>query len=167
VKFSPEEDLIDLPAQSTEHTIVMDPLSGLAVACNVLQVVEQGYKIISTTADIYRSSDGAPAEHVKLQSLAEKLQALNLDLESSIPRAFRGPESPETRLWQANHDCLQMSSNFINLLDTFKVKDSRSVLQSARKAFRIRLRKGQIGTEEKLLAMTKSNLTIALLVYMQ
>lgn len=145
----------------------MDPLSALAVACNVLELVKQGYNVLSIAAKIYKSSGQAPAEIVTLQSLTEKLQALNQGLESSIPRDVGSPDSPQTRLWQANRDCLRISNDFINLLESFNVKGSNSLFQSLRKAFKIKLSGGEIDNAQKGLAQAKGNLTISMLIYMQ
>lgn len=145
----------------------MDPLSALAVACNVLELVKQGYTVLSIAAKIYKSLGQAPAEIVTLQSLAEKLQALNQGLESSTPRDVGSPDSPQTRLWQANRDCLRISNDFVNLLESFKVKRSMNLFQSLRIAFKIKLSGVEIDNAQKLLAQAKANLTISMLIYMQ
>jgi len=61
----------------------MEPLSALAVACAVIQLVEFGSKLVGTGLEVYKSTDGAPEEVVEIEALAAHAEQLSKKLASS------------------------------------------------------------------------------------
>ena len=146
----------------------MEPLGAFAVASNVLQVVEVGVKVISKAVE-YRQSDNAwLAEHGELRSIADSLATLNQTLSTSLheSRDFK-ISVEEARLIEANDQCLRISEDFMIALDRLKVGKEKSVLDSLRMSVKVLWNKEKIGAMEKSVSQARSNLNLALLVYIR
>ncbi|MCJ1242105.1 hypothetical protein MMC14_010112, partial [Varicellaria rhodocarpa] len=65
--------------------MVLDPLSAFSVACNVLQMIELGVKVLSKAADYRNAETGVLAEQKDLRDVLQSLNNLNTNLLASIP----------------------------------------------------------------------------------
>ncbi len=144
----------------------MEPLSAFSVACNVLQVLEVGAKVLSKAAD-YRN--GLLTEHRNLGSVARSLNNLNADLQASLPKAQGNNvlTPAETRLIEANNECLRISNDFIQLLDRLKVRNKITVLEAFPASIESMWHRDKVAAMEKSVTQARDNLNVSFLVYMK
>lgn len=150
----------------------MEPLSAFSVACNVLQIVEIGAKVLKTAAEYRSAADGAISEHAELRNISQSLLALNADLRTSLS----GPTATDTKiqnkakilLESANDQCLKVSTDFIKLLDRLKVDGTRhAMLESLRLGVKSLWYKDKLDSLNNALAQARDNLNVAFLMYMK
>jgi hypothetical protein len=149
--------------------MVLEPLSAFSVACNVLQVVDFGSKVLTKAIDYRKVANGALSEHQDLRHVLQSLKNLNADLQASMPQpAETKPLSTaETRLLEANTECLRLSNEFIDLLDRLKVKNRHAMLECLRMSIKSLWYREKMDTMESALSQARDNLNIAFLVYMK
>lgn len=102
--------------------MVLEPLSAFSVACNVLQIIDLGSKVLIKAIDYRKVANGALSEHQDLRHVLQSLKNLNADLQASMPQLVgtKPLSTAETRLLEANTECLRLSNEFIDLLDRLK-----------------------------------------------
>src|ERR1700750_1877524 len=161
--------LASLFFEKTKVTMVLDPLSAFAVACNVLQIIEFGSKALTNAIAYRKAANGELPENRDLRQVLQSLKTLNMDLSASMPRmtGLKSLSKPETRLLEANKECLRLSAEFIDLLDKLKVKDQNAMLESLRMGFKTLWYKDKMNTIERALSQARDNLNLAFLVYMR
>jgi hypothetical protein len=149
--------------------MVLEPLSAFSVACNVLQILDFGLKALTKAIDYHQAADGVLSEHRDLRQVLHTLKALNIDLQDSMPRlvATKPPSSTEIRLVEANNECLQLSVDFINLLDKLKVKNQSALLECLRMGVKTMWYKKEMNAIETSLSRARDNLNVALLIYIR
>ena len=149
--------------------MVLEPLSAFSVACNVLQMIELGVKVLSKAADYRKADTGLLAEQKDLRDVLQSLNNLNTDLLASIPEqtASKQHNVEETRLLDANCQCLRLSKEFINFLDHLKLRDRYAVLDSLRMSIKTMWQRDKMDAMEKSLSQARDNLNVAFLVYMK
>ena len=150
-------------------TMVLDPLSAFAVACNVLQVIELGVKVLTKAADYRKADNGYLAEQEDLRDVLQSLNSLNTNLSVSIPEQTVSNQLSveESRLLDANCHCLRLSNEFIDFLDHLKLKDKNTVLNSLRISIKSLWHRDRMEAMEKSLSQARDNLNVAFLVYMK
>ena len=149
--------------------MVLDPLSAFSVACNVLQVVEYGVKVLSKAADYQRTETGILTEQKDLQDVSQTLVHLNTDLQASLleQQGSRDLSREESRLFGANTQCLRLSTELIRFLNGLKLRDRHTVLDSLRMSIKTLWHKDKMDAMEKSLSQARDNLNIAFLVYIK
>lgn len=146
-----------------------DPLSALSLACNVLQIIEYGAKILTKTAEYHSAADGAPSEQTTLRGVVQSLKGLNTELAACIPLpSSTSPVSgPKARLIAANNECLRLSNEFLELLDQLTVTKKHSVLESFRMSVKSMRYEEKVAAIKAAIGEARNNLNIAFLVFMQ
>lgn len=150
--------------------MVLEPLSAFSVACNVLQIVEVGTRVLKTAADYRSAADGAIAEHAELKNIAQSLLGLNADLHTTLAASNdkKTRSKAETLLMSANDQCLKLSTEFIKLLDRLKVDGTRhAMLEALRMSVKSLWYKDRLDSMGKGLAQARDNLNLAFLIYMK
>lgn len=149
--------------------MVLEPLSAFSVACNVLQVIEFGVRVLSKAADYRNAETGVLAEQKDLRDVLQYLSNLNTDLIASLPEqtASRPHTVEENRLIEANSQCLRLSKEFIEFLDRLKLKDRYAVFDSLRMSIKTLWHRDKMDAMEKSYSQARDNLNVAFLVYMK
>lgn len=149
--------------------MVLDPLSAFSLACSVLQVVEFGVKLLSTAANYRKAESGVLIEQQDLRDVLQSLNNLNTDLQTSLLQqaTIRQHSVEESRLLEANNQCLRLSKNFIDFLDRLKLRDGHAVLDSLRVSVKTLWHKDKMDAMEKSLSQARDNLNVAFLVYIK
>ena len=149
--------------------MVLDPLSAFSVACNVLQVIELGVKVLSKAADYRKAETGVLTEQKDLRDVLQTLNNLNTDLQASLPQqtTLKQHTVEESRLLEANNQCLRLSRELINFLDGLKLRDRHVVFDSLRISIKTLWHKDKMDAMEKSLSSARDNLHIAFLIYMK
>ena len=146
--------------------MVLDPLSAFGVACNVLQIVETSLRVLGKTADCYKN--GGSSEISIILGNLDTIESLNNELRDFLPDPLgKIPLTPvELRLVEANEECLRLSSEFIQLLDSLNVT-KKSVWHSIGISIKTMWYQDKLASFEKAIAESRANLTLAFLVLMQ
>jgi len=149
--------------------MVLEPLSAFSVACNVLQIIDFGSKVLTKTIDYRKVANGALSEHRDLRHVLESLKNLNADLQASMPQlaGTKPLSTAETRLLEANAECLRLSNEFIDLLDRLKVKNRHAMLECLRMSIKSLWYREKMDAMESALSQARDNLNIAFLVYVK
>ena len=149
--------------------MVLEPLSAFSVACNVLQIIEAGSKLLNNAVNYGKAADGALSEQQDLRNVLQSLKNLNADLRASMPKlgGTRPLNTAETRLLEANSECLRLSNEFIELLDRLKVKNRHAMLESLRMSIKALWYREKMEAMENNLSQARDNLNIAFLIYMK
>ena len=149
--------------------MVLDALSAFAVACNVLQMIEVGAKVLSKAADYRDSETGILTEQKDLHDVLQSLNNLNADIQASLPAptVVQGPTLEEARLSEANLRCLLLSRDFIGFLESLKLRDRHAVFGSFRMSVKSLWHRDKMVAMEKSLAQARDNLNVTFLVYMK
>lgn len=105
--------------------MVADPLTSFSVACNVLQIIDFGVKALRKAADYRKDEAGALKEQKDLRNILENLSNLNTHLLGSLAEqeASNKYTVEELRLREANNQCLRLSKELIDFLDSLKLRD--------------------------------------------
>lgn len=146
--------------------MVLDPLSAFSVACNVLQIVETSLRVLDKTAECYKN--GAPDGIGTILNNVCTIESLNDELRHFLPdKLGKTPLSPaELRLFEANEQCLRLSGDFIDLLDSLKVT-KKSVWHSIGISIKTMWNQDKVASFEKAISDSRANLTLAFLLLMQ
>lgn len=129
----------------------MDPLSALSVAAAVVQFVDYGTKIVSKGTKLCKSSDGALAENIELETASTRLQRLSGTLQGSLRRGQYEPQNgPLIESNQALESiceaCVKMSKELIDRLEKLKVPEDHP--HRKWKSFRLALK--TVWSKEKI-----------------
>ena len=149
--------------------MVLDPLSAFSVACNVLQVIGIGVKVLSKAVDYRKAETGVLTEQKDLRDVMQSLNNLNTDFQASLPQqtASNQLSVEELRLLEANNQCLRLSKDFIDFLDRLKLGDRHTVFDSLRMSMKTLWHRDKMDAMEKSLSQARDNLNVAFLVYMK
>lgn len=146
--------------------MALDPLSAFSVACNVLQIVETSLRVLGRSVEYYKS--GSPDELSIIVGNVRTIEGLNDELKDILPDA-RGKiqmSSAELRLVDANEQCLRLSGDFMQLLDSLKVT-KKSVWRSIGISVKSMWYQDKLASFEKAISEGRANLTLAFLLLMQ
>lgn len=154
---------------------MLDPLTALSLACNVVQFVDYGIKLVSEGAELYKA--GSIANHDELELVINDLTRLTKDLAatqsgwSTSATAKRALSNDETALRGLAASCKEIGEELLTLLDSLKVRKSGKVLEDGIQSFRIALRsarkKGQIQNVENRLKRIQEQLSIRILALLK
>ena len=158
--------------------MVIDPLSALGIAGNVIQFVDFASKLVSKGGQYYRSVDGALIQHTELSAATENFRRLSSGLATSLrleqsmlnPRPGQPPRKynlAEQGLWDANSECYTLAEELTKALQDLKVSGKHRRWESFRQAFRTLWSEEKIETLSKKLISAREQLMIHLLVHMR
>jgi|SRR5271156_2327005 len=149
--------------------MVLDPLTALSVAGNVVQFVDFGIKLISKGKEIYKSTDGILADHAEQAAISSKLAELSKRLSDSMSAsATRKKMSPaEVALQEVTIECTEVADDFSKAINELKVTGNHRGWKSFRQALKSVWKKE--GIEERLtkLGRLRQQVVIHLLVVMK
>jgi hypothetical protein len=130
---------------------MLDPLTALSVAGNVVQFVDFTTKLLSKSRKIYNSADGALVENLELESVAGNL----MELSSRISDAFRSKADDVQLAWEDHNlitlcdNCRSVAEEILGLLAKLRLKGKHGKWDSFRKALKT------VGSENELDGLTR------------
>jgi hypothetical protein len=136
----------------------METLAIIGLVGNIVQFVDFSGKLISKSTELYRSSEGALAEHIDIETAINHLVLLNSKLKDAATTTGDGA------LESLCISCGTTADNLLAALDKVKVKDKQHKWKSIRKALRSVWSKEEIGNLERRLAMFREELTFHVVV---
>lgn len=132
---------------------MMDPLTAIGLAGNVVQFVDFCGKLVSKSVEIYRSREGVLREIIDIETATKDLAQLND--QNSIVTADEALE----RLCKS---CIAVADELLQALGKVKVNGSPQKWLSFRKALRSVWSKEQIRELEQRLAILRDQLNLRL-----
>ncbi|KAL9067262.1 MAG: hypothetical protein Q9157_006872 [Trypethelium eluteriae] len=147
--------------------MVLDPLSALGLAANVIQFIEFGSKLVSKSVEQYNSIAGSAANKQDVELVARHVNRLSEDIVGKI--TAKGTFSRnEDALKQLAQSCAQAASELIGILESLKLetgtKGPKRMMQSLRQAFRSMGQESRIEAFERKLDYFRSELTLNLVM---
>ena len=152
--------------------MVLEAIGALSLACNILQVVEYGAKIVSKAGALHRSNRDATCQIDDLNAVTEQIEKLNKDLTNSVNSNLHAASPLQTRLTECNAESIRLSQRFIDFVQKLLPKKSTTQrdpnwIESFRSAIRLRWHQEELDAMQDGLSQAKSNLIVAFLLYMQ
>tara|TARA_R110002003_G_scaffold502_9_gene20108 strand:- start:436 stop:912 length:477 start_codon:yes stop_codon:yes gene_type:complete len=145
---------------------MLDPLTALGIAANVVQFIDFTIRIIAKSNDIYQSASGSLIEHDDMNKVTLDLSALSTKLRDSV--AVTAPNAGLTLDEQALHDlskgCLETSQELTKALQRLQNNGKTSRFRSFRQALKTVWSKDDIKELERRVGMYKEELTFRIVV---
>jgi hypothetical protein len=114
----------------------MDPMSALSVATAVLQFVDFGSRLLSTSYEISRSSSGQTAKEVELSTITSELLGLVAHVKDTVEASKAGNRyrsEAENRLVKISEECEEVVSQFGSALDILKNRERTEASRGSKK----------------------------------
>ena len=116
---------------------LMDPLSVVSLAGNIIQFVEFGSNLVCGSLDIYKSADGATSDNSELKLITEDLtglcskliETLNLVDGRLLPKA-------DLDLLKLSRSCVALGGQLQQMLQSLKMKSRNPKWDSVRQALK-------------------------------
>ena len=122
----------------------MEPVSALALACNILDLIERGYKCAATIKEVHDSDTGLLKKHEVLVGEIDTLSDIAGALEKTQQEISKSPV--DARMREFAKKCLSICAAIRALVNQCKPEKEWSLLSAAQAFVRIRLRKSDIET---------------------
>ena len=136
----------------------MEVVAAIGLAGNIIQFVDLCGKLISKTAEIYRSSVGALVENVNIETATDDLALLSTTLQDSANSA------DDTALRELCQSCNIVAKKLLSALNKVKVQGKQQKWKSFRKALRSVWSKEDIALLEQRLARLRDELNLRVAV---
>src|ERR1700760_3775856 len=98
---------------------MLDPLTSLSLACNIIQVLDVGWKIANGAREVYKSGAGAPREDVHLDSILEDLSNLTGKFDPLTSKS----SDDERELYGIAQKCEKLTIDIRNILQADRAKN--------------------------------------------
>ena len=130
----------------------MEILAAIGLAGNIVQFVDFSGKLVTKTAEIYRSGTGALVENIDIETATNDLVLLSTKLHDSAN------STGDTALGELCLSCDTVAKELLSALDKVKVKGKKQKWKSFRKALRSVWSKEDIAALEQRLARFRDEL---------
>lgn len=120
----------------------MEPISALALACNIIDLIERGYKCAATIKEVHDSETGLLERH---EMLVDEINTLS-DIAGALDKTQQGiSKSPvDARMREIAKKCLSICAAIQALVKQCKPEREGSFRSAAQASVRILLRKSDI-----------------------
>lgn len=136
----------------------METLAIIALVGNVLQFVEFSGKLIAKSTELYRSSEGALAENIDLETAASHLVLISTKIQDSATSVN------DEALKRLCESCKSTTEELVAALDKVKVDGKKDRWKSIRKALRSVWSREKIYELDRRLSRIKEELNLHLVV---
>ncbi|KIX97513.1 uncharacterized protein Z520_06965 [Fonsecaea multimorphosa CBS 102226] len=142
----------------------MDPITALALACNVTQLVEQAIEAVKVCKEIYER--GSLDENNHIEEYAQGIAAANKDLETTFKAQTNTSSGRPTRLQKIVDDSVATTAELKKVLNQLKLSKNQGIKKSG-SAFKTTLKsifnRGTIESLRKRLEQQDAALRSAIL----
>ena len=121
----------------------MDPLSAISLAGNIAQFLSYATKLVSKGHALYKSSEGALAENLDLEVIANNLTDINSRVIQSYSRTPSTASLTATTLFLDHQSlksiaesCDNVAKQLLDILQKLKVQRPHRTWKSVRQAFK-------------------------------
>ena len=101
----------------------MDPLSGLSVACTVVQFIDYGLRTVRVCKEVYESNDGITRRNAELKERADRLR----ELFESLGPSSGSTITASTGLEATRIKCLSIAEDLKGLLESVEVPQGKKI----------------------------------------
>jgi hypothetical protein len=138
---------------------MLDPITALSIAGNVVQFIDFGLKATSKAREIHRSATGALEENIDLEVVSTDLIAVlkNLEVQAGVTTGTDGLDDLCRR-------CTEAGNQLLAALTGFKVSGKKSKVKSARKALKSMWGKTRVEEMKKRLEGYRDEMQFHILV---
>ncbi|KAJ3537472.1 hypothetical protein NM208_g6294 [Fusarium decemcellulare] len=141
----------------------MDPISGLALACNIIDLVDKAIKCGATVIEVYNSTDGRHqvqrSVNDELNGLADVVKHLHLH-QSQLTGHIRSSKVSEAAL-----GIVQCCTQLHAVLDNCKAKQPGSLFSAAGATLKFLKKKNEIGRLQQELTSSRKELDSWVAIY--
>ena len=130
---------------------MLDPMSALGLACNIIQIVDFSLEAVAKFRELYK--DGASSENRELEDMTIRLKDLRADLNIVSPttRESKPLFIDDKELEALADECCKTADELTAELDTLKISGPHKKRQAVPKFFRSIRRKSVVeGIQRKL-----------------
>ncbi|RSL45367.1 hypothetical protein CEP54_014284 [Fusarium duplospermum] len=139
----------------------LEAVTAFALACNVMQVVEAGYKTVGTCKRIYQTGQPDPA----LDDYGGQLRDISSALETQLNKTTGPLSLDDIRLRDLATRCTTIANGLLDqIASVSKSAGKRTFGSSIRLAIKTRFKQGDLNRWEKDLAKAQSTMETQLLV---
>ena len=137
----------------------MEPLVAIGLVGNIVQFVDFTSKLITKTAEGYRSADGALVDNARLEAATNDLLALNDQIDCN---ATTGSTDPA--LLSLCSSCNDVAKELLAALSKLKAEGGKSKWKSFRKALRSVWSKEKVLEIERQLSNFRDEINLRIVV---
>lgn len=151
---------------------MLDPLTALSLAGNVVQFVQFGCTLAAKAHEIYSSDSGTSEESLEMEDVTSRLLGTVHDLDNHLASVDSStfPDSvskSSRRLLEIADACKMIAEDILRRLEAMKIRQPESVWTSVRQALKIMWTKDELDALMKRLKAYISELDTAILVSMK
>jgi hypothetical protein len=149
--------------------MVLDPLTAIGLAGNIVQFVDFSFKIVSKASEIKQSADGVLTENLDLEIVTRDLVAINARLKESLqnPSVTVSLTQEQGRLDDLRERCTEVADELLDALNKLKAKGSKGRWKSLRHALKSVWDRDKIIQIQSRLTCFKGELELRILVDMK
>ena len=136
----------------------MDPISALALACNIIDLVDKAIKCGKTVVEVYNSVDGLQKVHKAVEDEADNLTKVVDELKffnSRIPLT-----TIDTRIQTISVEIVAYSLDLQKLLDKCRSRRPGNIWSASKATFKSFLSSSEIQQLQKKLDTSRKNLNL-------
>ncbi|KAI1377992.1 hypothetical protein F4677DRAFT_414128 [Hypoxylon crocopeplum] len=112
----------------------MEAIAAIGLASNVLQFIDVGYKVLSTSKELYGAGNEASRSNKDIEFISQEMKRSSRSLRKGI--STPQPSDDEKSLLRLAAECERWSSDMIALLDRLKNKSTGSRSKALKAAWR-------------------------------
>jgi hypothetical protein len=159
---------------------MLDPITALGVAGNVVQFVDFGFRLVSNSIELYR--DRNLIQHAQLRDQARQLQTFNALLEKSLQEvkaeedaaqvsmrydltSAKKPDTMTPLLGLAIKHCNRCVEDLLAAIEKLTVSGTHAKWQSFRHALRSIIGEAGLEATTQRLSQAQQNLTLFLVLF--
>lgn len=142
--------------------MVLDPLSAIGLAGNIVQFIDFSCNILSESRKTYRSATGTSTENVELENVAESLRQFTAQLQTSANGQTPHPGANQA-FEKVLESCRGVADELLHAIERLKVQDGpHRRWRSFRQALITLWRKEELSGMEKRLSFLREQVTLHL-----
>lgn len=149
---------------------MVDPITAIGLASNILQFVQIGYSVVVKVHQLNEAVGGATDEQLEAEAVAEDLQDLCAKLSSPLKASSGSLSQDEVKLRDLAQRCYALAPQLLEVLESLKVKSQGSTrrrLEAVQKAVRALMKGDKIKSLQNRLASLQKQITAHLLTIMR
>ena len=147
---------------------MLDPLSAISLAGNVVQFVQFSCTIVDKAHQLYRSKDGALPDTLETETVTKRLLQTIEELDDGCKKVASSPKtSTESRLVEIAEACFLVANDMLARLNRLKLKEQQSLWASVSRAFKILWTEDELNSLARRLKAYISELDTTILISMK
>ena len=140
----------------------MEAIATLSIACNVLQLLDHGFKSVSLCKQIY--AQGSADRFPDLQEYSTQLANAAEQLQNSVDMSANPIRKEQQELWNIAQKCVEIARQLRQVMEELSTQEKRKALQAVQLAFKTMRRKSTLAGLEATLSRYQTVLHTRLLV---